>query len=183
MIGGTGQTRLSVMQSGKSKCSLRNKLITKLNLIAGISAGLKGGPLCHCRSFPSSNSFKLNNLVLERVSPWGRGNRYSWSWLPVDPGANAPGMPVIQGEQDERGPARADKINDVCRLTNPLWVMPVCFMCTFFLSWPNWTFTEVILNQPQPRNVVLSKIHKLFDSSCVCSAKQTLPLQMQWQHA
>lgn len=164
------------MQSGKSKCSLMNKFITKLNLIAGISAGLKGGPLCHCISFPSSNCFKLNNLVLERVSPWGRGNMYSWSWLPAGPGANASGMLVIQTEQYERRPVRADKKNHVYRLTNPLGVVPVCFTCTYFLSWPNWTLTEVIINQHRPRNVVLSTIHKLLNSSCVCSAKQTLLL-------
>lgn len=75
-VGGAGQARLSVVKSGKSNCSLTNKFITKLNLTAGISAGLKGGPLCHWRNFPSSNCIKLNNLVLETVGPQGRSNMY-----------------------------------------------------------------------------------------------------------
>lgn len=133
MIGGTGQTRLSVVKSGKSNCSPTKKFITKLSPTASISAGLKGGPLRHQRSFPSSNCIKLNNLVLERVGLQGRGNMYGYSQLPGDPGAKGQGMPVIQAERYERGPVRAVK-NHVCWPSSPLWVLPACFKCIYFFS-------------------------------------------------
>lgn len=85
MVGGAGQIRLSVVKSGKSNCSPTNKVITKLSLTAGISAGLKGGPLHHQRSSPSSSSIKLNNLVLERVGLRGRGNMYGLFTVPGGP--------------------------------------------------------------------------------------------------
>lgn len=67
MVGGTGQD--SVEKSRKSNCTLTNKVITWISLAAGISAGLKGSPLHHQRSFSSSNCTKLNNPGLEKEAP------------------------------------------------------------------------------------------------------------------
>lgn len=93
MVGGTGQA--SVVKSKKSNCTLTNKVIMWISLAADISAGLKGSPLHHQRSFPSSNCIKLNNPVSEKEDPQVRGSMCVSSQLQGVPGAKGQGMPVI----------------------------------------------------------------------------------------
>lgn len=107
MVGGTGQD--SAEKSRKSNCTLTNKVITWISLAAGISAGLKGSPLHHQRSFSSSNCTKLNNPGSEKEAPQVRGNMCASSQLQGVPGAKGQGMPVIPVAQHGRGPARDDK--------------------------------------------------------------------------
>lgn len=95
MVGGTEQTKLSVMENGKSNWSLM-KFIKKLSLTVGNSTELRNGPRCYWTSFPSLTWIKLHNLILERVGFWGRQNIFGVLPLPGKPGAKGRGRLVIQ---------------------------------------------------------------------------------------